>query len=114
MKGSTPIGSHRHVVMLQNPAGTPIGTPDGSYTQLYADLGIWHCSIEPATQRDLERIAAGTVISEATHVLKGRWRDGITTGTRAIFNGRVFNVTGVSNLEERNVDLELVAVEVIV
>ena len=108
------IGEHRHTVLFQNP-GTPVADGDGGYTQVWSDLSpaTWKVSIEPATARDLERIAAGTVISTATHIVTGRFHPGVTTETRMVFNGRLFSITGVANLEERGIAMELVAVEVV-
>lgn len=115
MRTTTAIGTHRHLVSVTNP-GTPAADGDGGFTQTWtaASPATWHCSIEPATQRDLERVAAGTVIAEASHVLKGRYHSGVTTKSRLTFKARTFNVTGVSNVEERSIDLEVIAVEVVV
>jgi len=108
------IGDQRHLVLLQNP-GSPVADGDGGFTQTWADLAppTWYCSITPASTRDLERIAAGTVIAEASHIVKGRYRADVTTKTRVVFNGRRLNVTAVANPQERNVDLELICVEVV-
>ena len=109
------FGEFRHRVLLQNPNGAPVADGDGGYTQTWADMvpPTWQCSIEPATVQDLERMAAGTIIASATSIIKGHYRPDITVGSRVIFNGRRFNVTGVQNPEERNITLELVAVEVL-
>jgi SPP1 family predicted phage head-tail adaptor len=106
------IGSYRHRVVFQNP-GTPVPDGDGGFTQAWTDLADWYVSIRPATTRDLERIAAGTVIATATHIISGRYLDGVTTKTRMTFAGRTFEVTGVANPEERNITMDLIAVEVV-
>lgn len=120
------IGSLRHKVLLQNP-GAPVPDGDGGYTPAgWANLepALWNCSINPATVRDLERVAAGTVISSATHIFKGRFHPQVTTKTRITkgprnvdgtlpTGSREFSVTGVQNLEERNIELWLTAVEVV-
>jgi len=108
------IGTLRHLVTLEAP-GTAVADGDGGYTQVYTALTppkVW-ASIEPATARDLERVAAGTVISTATHVIRCRYHAGIDTQTRIRFNDRTFSVTGVQNIEERNRELEIVAVEIV-
>jgi head-tail adaptor len=74
---------------------------------------MWQVSIEPATARDLERIAAGTVLSTATHIVEGRFHAGVTTKTRMVYGGRTFSITGVANVEERGIEMQLVAVEVV-
>lgn len=108
------IGEHRHLVLLQAP-GAPVPDGDGGFTQTWTDLSpnTWYCSIKPATARDLERVAAGTVISSASHIVEGRYHAGITTKTRIIFNSRTLTVTGVSNPEERNITTICTAEEVV-
>jgi SPP1 family predicted phage head-tail adaptor len=113
MKARTAIGTHRHQVIIQRP-GTPAADGDGGYTSTWTDLGLpWHVSILPATARDLERIAAGTVISTATHIITGRYRAEVTVATRLLFAGRLFQITGVSDPEERHIETICVCVELI-
>jgi head-tail adaptor len=114
MKGQSSIGSHRHVVSLANP-GTATPDGDGGYVQtpVPLDPSEWHCSILPATAQDLERQAASTVASTATHILTGRYHAGITTQTTVMFKTRRFSVTGVSNPEERNIETVVLAVEMV-
>lgn len=110
----TAVGTHRHLVLFQNP-GAPVPDGDGGYTQSWTDASpaTWHVSIDPATTRDLERVAAGTVLSTASHIVRGRYHPGVTLATRMVFGGRTFSITGKANLEERGIDMELVAVEVV-
>lgn len=108
------VGSYRHKVLLQEP-GPAVPDGDGGFTQTWTNLtpAIWDCSIEPATARDLERVTSGTVLSTATHVLKGRHHPGITTQTRITFKTRVFEVSGVSNPEERDIETVVIAEELV-
>jgi head-tail adaptor len=112
---TTAIGTHRHKVLVQNPTGAPVPDGDGGYTQgfLNAVPATWYCSIVPATSRDLERVAVGTIIATASHVLIGRYHPSITVNTRLVFEGRVFQVTGVSNPEERRIETIAICVELI-
>lgn len=110
----TSIAERPHQVTVQNPGpGVPDG--DGGFTQTWTDLTprMWSCKIAPATAVDLEHVAAGTVLSKATHLVTGPYRSDVTTQARVLFNGRSFSVTGVSNPDERNVELVLVCVEVV-
>lgn len=88
---------------------------DGGFTQSWTDLvpPALYVSIAPATARDLERVTAGTVLSTASHIVTAPYHPQITTKTRILFNGRVFSVTGVSNPEERSVELILACVEIV-
>ena len=105
------IGSLRHSVRLENPTLTADG--DGGYTTSWAMLspGIVSASIEPATQRSLERLVSNAVSSDASHVVTMRYHSGVTTKTRVVFLGRTLNVVGVQNIEERNEILRLACVE---
>jgi Concanavalin A-like lectin/glucanases superfamily/Phage head-tail joining protein len=84
----TAIGEYRHRVTLGNP-GNPVPDGDGGYTETFAPLDPpeWDCSIQAASTRDLESIGAGTVLSQATHLLKGRYHPGITTESRVLIGG---------------------------
>lgn len=108
------VGALRHLVTLENP-GAAVMDGDGGYTQAWTALSpaqAW-VSITPATTRDLERVAAGTVLSTATHIVHGRFHPGVTTQTRIVFGTRTFSVTGVANPEERSIEMILTAVEVV-
>lgn len=110
----TNVAARPHRVTLQNP-GPAIPDGDGGYTQLWADLvpPALNVSIAPATARDLERATAGTVLSTASHIVRGPFHPQVTTKTRLLFNGRIFNVVGDQNLEERSGEMVLVCVEVV-
>lgn len=105
-------GVLRHYVRLENP-GAAVPDGEGGFTQTFTRLADVWAQIMPATARDLERVTAGTALSTATHVVTIRYRVGVTTQTRVIFGARIFQVTGVSNPEERNIELVLVCVEVV-
>lgn len=111
---SASISDRPHRVTLQNP-GPAVPDGDGGFTQSWTDLvpPAWSVKIAPATAADLERVTAGTVLATATHVVTGPYRPDITTLTRALFNGRQFAVTGVSDPEERHVETIAICVEVV-
>ena len=108
------IGDHRHRVLFQNP-GPPVPDGDGNFTQSWTDLtpATWFVSIAPATAQDLERVASGTVLSTASHIVTGRFHPYVTTQTRMVFGGRTFSITGKATSAERAIDMTLVAVEVV-
>jgi SPP1 family predicted phage head-tail adaptor len=110
----TAVADRPHRVTLQNPGpGIPDG--DGNTTQTWTDLAPPALSVKiaPATAAALERLAAGTVLATATHLITGPYHPQVTTQTRILYNGRQFSVKGVANPEERNVELVLVCVEVV-
>jgi SPP1 family predicted phage head-tail adaptor len=108
------VGGYRHRVAVEAP-GTPVPDPDGGYTEGWEPLDPpdWDCAITRATAADLERLSAGTVLSQATHVVKGNYHAGITTETRLTFDGRVFNVLSVVDRDERHEETDLVCGEVV-
>lgn len=108
------VGQDRHRVTVDAPSAS-MPDPDGGYTDVWAPLDPpdWDCSERTATARDLERLAAGTVIAQAMHVLEGRYHAGITTKARVTFKGRTLNVVHVENVEERDITTRLLCAEVI-
>jgi head-tail adaptor len=114
MKARTAVGTHRHLVIVQGQSA-PVPDGDGGFTTVWTNLvpATWRCSIEPATARDLERIATGTVISTATHIVSGRYHPQLAISSRIVFGTRVFSIVGVSDAEERHVESVAVAVELI-
>jgi len=100
-----PIGERQHRVTVEVPTGAPTSNAEGNWDQAMgpATPATWWCRIRPATVRDLERVAAGTVLVTASHILEGVYHPGITTSARLGFNGRTFFVRGVVNPEERNI-----------
>lgn len=110
----TSVANRPHRVTLQNP-GPDVSDGDGGATNTWVDLVPpgWSCEIKPATAVDLERVAAGTVLSTNTYIVKGPYHPQLKTASRLVFNGRIFNCTGVSNPEERNVETIAVCVEMV-
>ena len=93
---------------------------DGGYVQAEAPLDPpavfgW---IRPVTARDLERVTAGTVISQASHLVTIPFHPDVTTQTVVSVErtprpaGR-FAVVAVLNPDERDKDLDLVCAEVV-
>jgi len=111
---TTAIGQRRCRVQLQSP-GPGVSDGDGGVTQTWTDLvpATRYAELKPATARDLERVAAGTIIGTASHIVTFPYHAGVTLQTRIVFRGRVFQVTGVSNPEERNVETICVCVELL-
>lgn len=106
------LGPLRHVVTLENP-GTPIPDGDGGFTETWMALSpsTMQASIQPATDRVLERITSGTVESMATHVVTMRYHAGVTTKTRLTWEGRTFAVTGVRDPDLRHIQTIAICVE---
>jgi SPP1 family predicted phage head-tail adaptor len=110
----TRIADRPHRVLFQN-HGAAVPDGQGGSTQSWTNCSPPELSVRlsPATAVDLERVAAGTVLSTNTYIVKGPYHPQVTTETRLLFNGRVFQVTGGGSPDERQVEMELVAVELL-
>jgi SPP1 family predicted phage head-tail adaptor len=107
---STSIADRPHRVVIQS-RGPVVNDVDGGFSQSWVDLATMSAKIEPATAADLEHMAGGAVISTATHIITVPYVAGVNTKGRVSFNGRSFEIVGVSNPEERNIELILMCVE---
>jgi len=108
---TVPTGERRHWVDVYNP-GDPEPDGDGGWQTPMVSAGAWAVQIRPASQRELERVGAGTSVTTATHLVTGRYHDGVKADSRLVFRGRTFNVTGVVVPEELNVETIAMCVEV--
>ena len=104
-------------VTLENPGGT-VPDGEGGYIPGWEALDPpqMFVSIAPASQTDLERSAAGTVISTATHLINMLYHPGVTILTRVRYTApgkgeRIFQVTALRNPDEACRELVLVAEE---
>jgi head-tail adaptor len=106
-------GTYRHVVTVQAP-GPPMPDGDGGFTESWvaSDPPTWSVSIASASGAQDTR-TAGTVIATATHQMRGRYHPGVTTNARLLLEARVFHVTQVKNVDERNRTLEITCSEVV-
>ena len=86
------IGAYRHRVALADPHG-PL-TP-----------AAWYCS--------LQSVAAQVVDGLAAFFVRGRFHPGITLETTVTFEGRLFQVQSVTDVDEKHLELVLMAVEVV-
>jgi hypothetical protein len=95
----------RHLVTLSAPSGTPVSDGEGGYIFPMGPLDppTWWCASLPATQRNLERLTAGTVIASVDHALEGDFHPGITTQTQITFEGRTLYVREVRDPEDRHI-----------
>jgi len=84
-------GEYRHRVALQSPAGPPVPA-------------VWFCA--------LQSVGASVVDGQAAFIVRGRFHPGITLETQLVHEGRVLQVQAVNNLDERDRELVLSAVEV--
>jgi head-tail adaptor len=110
----TPAGELIHRVSLANP-GPSVPNGEGGYTDTPVDLApaVMWARIGAPSAADLESVGMGTVVAQKTELVTMRYHPQVTTQTVITFNGRRLAVTGVDNVQERNVELRLVCVEVV-
>lgn len=119
MSVHTNASTYRQTATLSE-ASTPVANADGDYSQSYValDPAQWRCAIERASVANSESHFASTVIAQATHVIRGRYHPGITTGTRIQWSDRngdvhIVNVIDAADLEGAGVETLVAAVEIV-
>lgn len=103
-------GALRHLVQLQRRATTQESTY-GSQDTTWTTYATVYAAIEPLNGREL--LAAEAVQSEVTHQITIRWNRGFTVkaADRVAFGARMFDVQDVINLNERNYEVDITAIE---
>lgn len=111
---TVPISSRQKRVVFQNP-GVAVPNGDGGFTNTWTDLPpAADAKIAPASQQSLERVAAGTVVSSASHIVTVPYRAGISTQTRLLVDGRYLSIVSIQDPDERHVELILICTEAVV
>ena len=112
----TSINQKDQRVTLQT-LGPAVPDGDGGWTQEPIDLDppIVQASITPAGRTTLEHVVAGTVLSQATHLVTIWYHPQVNTKTRVgiVGTARTMNVLAVADPNERHVELNLVCAEVV-
>jgi len=107
----------RHRLTLQQEVQTPDG--GGGYikswqavTDLWAEI-IPIIGAGSSTSRGAGKkiLFAAQLQSEFSHRILLRYRDGVTTAMRLVFENRIFNIRYVANVEEKRENLELLVQE---
>lgn len=116
---TVPISQRQQRITFQNP-GPAVPDGDGGFTQVYAPLSPadLFAAIAAPTARDLERLAAGTVISTAMRMITFPFHPDVNTETRITWTdvaGRphAASVIGVDNPGERCIETVVLAVEIV-
>lgn len=102
------IGQFRHRVTFQQESQTSDG--QGGYTKTWTNIATVWAKVEPIKQR--EREEAMSIGTDRTHKITTRYQSSINdVSYRISWGTRIFNITSVLNINERNVILEFQAVE---
>ncbi|MCP4704012.1 MAG: phage head closure protein [candidate division Zixibacteria bacterium] len=103
-------GQLRHTISIQEQ--TDVADGMGGFTTSWADISgmdaipaaIWPLS----AKESIEAMKLELVVS---HKIRIRYRSGITAKNRILFGSRVFDVVSLINNDERNISLDMLAVE---
>lgn len=100
-------GDLRHLVQVQEQVTVSDGG-GGSTLNWNTVFEAW-ADIQPANA--YERAVAMQLTHQITHKITMRYDDRIDAKKRILFNGRLFNIVEVLNKEERNIWLQIKAIE---
>ena len=103
-------GNLRHTISIQEETETPDG--QGGFSLSWDDVSgmdavpaaIWPLSAK-------ESLDAMKLELQVTHKVRIRYRSGITAKNRIKFGTRIFNIISLINFEERNKQLDMLALE---
>jgi len=101
------IGKLRHLVTLQRQTGATDST--GAETQTWSNLATVWAAIQPFTGRELFQNNQLTALGDTRILL--RYYPGLRPKDRVLFGTRIFEIRDVSNRDERNIEMELIAQE---
>jgi SPP1 family predicted phage head-tail adaptor len=104
------IGQFRHRIKIQR--YTAVQNSLGEEEKTWVDdCKIW-ASVEPLKGREFFK--AQTINAEVTTKITIRYREGISSKMRVVFEGRNFDILSVMKVEERKKEIELMCKELIV
>lgn len=100
-------GRLRHYIQVKRPTTTrnALGEP----VQTFASVGGFQAEIKPTSAR--ERLMNNSITTEVTHVITMRYAPDVSEDCRIAFGDRTFEIVGIVNVEERNVELQILAAE---
>lgn len=100
-------GRLRHRVIIQS--AVEARNAYGEAIKTWSTVATVYASVEPIRGREM--FDAEQVQSEVTHRVRLRYRPGLTSQMRLLFNARTFEVQTVINVNERNREVQLMCKE---
>lgn len=94
---------------LELQAKTRTSDGQGGYTEAWATSAIIFGSIEPV--KAYEKYQAMQMETPVSHKIMTRYRSGVTTANRLIYDSRVFDIKEVINVNEDSAFLKITAIE---
>jgi SPP1 family predicted phage head-tail adaptor len=102
-------GKLRHRVTIQTATQSQDAYGEADRTWSDADT-VW-ASVSPASSREL--VQGRQVQAETTHTIRMRYHEDAAPTARLKFGSRTFNIVRVHNIDERNIELEIEAAEIV-
>ncbi len=102
----------RHRLTLQQEVQTADGA--GGYIRSWQNITDLWAEISQVSGRSIygsEKLQYGKIQSGITHKITIRYRSGISTAMRLLFENRAFNIRAVTNIRENDEILELLVEE---
>jgi len=100
----------RHRVTFQKPSGKSQNSM-GEDVPVYVDFATVWAAVEPLRGREYHE--AQKIRAETTYRVTTRFLANVTPDMRIVHAGRIFEIQSILNIEERNVELQIMASEVI-
>lgn len=101
-------GRLRHRIIIQQLTRTPDG--GGGYTEDWTTFASVWADVYPL--KGTERYEAQKVQASISHRITARYRAGVKPSMRVNYNGRIFGIDAVIDVEERHHVLQLLCSEV--
>ena len=98
----------RHRITFQKPGGT-VKNSMGEDVPVYSDFATVWAAVEPLKGR--EYAEAQKIRAETTLRVTTRYLSGITTDMRIVHRNKTLNIASVLNIDERNIELQIMAVD---
>ena len=98
----------RHRVTFQKPSGKTANGM-GEDVPVYVDFATVWAAVEPMTGREYSE--AQKIRADTTYRVTVRYLAGVTPDMRIIHGGKTLNIASVLNIGERNVELQIIAVD---
>lgn len=103
-------GTYRHQVELQRIASRT-ASGDG-YLNTWETYATVPASVQPATAEAVERVSAGTTVAAVTHLVEMDYRAAVRPQHRVWFkSARALYITGIQNVDERDITHVLICEE---
>lgn len=102
----------RHRLTLQQEVKTPDGA--GGYTRAWQNIADLWAEISPISTRVIygsEKLFAGQMQASLSHKVTIRYRSGLSTAMRLLFDNRIFNIRAIYNVQENKDVIELLVEE---